>query len=139
MSAGLKAGTYAAVNMFIELGPPKVTDAHEKVIYTADTSKQRAYPEQYADVVNHVLQSVIAKGTGRAADIHRQAAGKTGTTQSNTDAWFVGYTPKIGAAVWMGYKDGTDRKMENVHGRSVTGGSFPATIWSRFMRGATVR
>jgi penicillin-binding protein 1A len=114
----------------------KVTDVDGHVIYTADTSKERVYPQQYADVVNHVLQGVISRGTGRAADIRRPAAGKTGTTSNNTDAWFVGYTPKIGAAVWMGYKDGTDHKMTSVHGRSVTGGSFPAQIWQRFMSAA---
>ncbi|MEN3273717.1 MAG: penicillin-binding protein, partial [Actinomycetota bacterium] len=114
----------------------KVSDAKGNVIYTADASKERAYPEQYADVVNHVLGDVIAKGTGRAAGIRHQAAGKTGTTTKNTDAWFVGYTPKIGAAVWMGYKDGTDHKMTSVHGRAVTGGSFPAQIWQKFMAAA---
>ena len=114
----------------------KVNDADGKVIYTADTRGENAYPEQYADLMNHVLQSVIDRGTGRAADIGRPAAGKTGTTSDNTDAWFVGYTPKVSTAVWMGYKDGTQRKMESVHGRSVTGGSFPAQIWQRFMSAA---
>jgi penicillin-binding protein 1A len=111
----------------------KVSDSDGKVIYTADTRGENVYPEQYADLMNHVLQSVIDRGTGRAADIGRPAAGKTGTTSSNTDAWFVGYTPKVSTAVWMGYKDGTQRKMESVHGRSVTGGSFPAQIWQKFM------
>ena len=111
----------------------KVSDADGKVIYTADTRGENVFPEQYADLMNHVLGTVIDRGTGRAADIGRPAAGKTGTTSSNTDAWFVGYTPKVSTAVWMGYKDGTQRKMESVHGRSVTGGSFPAQIWQRFM------
>jgi penicillin-binding protein 1A len=111
----------------------KVTDLHGSVIYTADVTKESVYPRQYADVINHVLQDVIKKGTGRAANIRRPAAGKTGTTSNNTDAWFVGYTPKIGAAVWMGYKDGTDHRMTSVHGRAVTDGSFPAQIWQRFM------
>ena len=111
----------------------KVSDADGKVIFTADTRSENVYPEQYADLMNHVLQTVIDRGTGRAADIGRPAAGKTGTTSSNTDAWFVGYTPKVSTAVWMGYKDGTQRKMERVHGRAVTGGSFPAQIWQKFM------
>lgn len=111
----------------------KVSDSSGKVIYTADTRSENVYPEQFADIVNFALQGVIERGTGRAADIGRPAAGKTGTTQSNTDAWFVGYTPKISTAVWMGYKDGNDRTMDSVHGRAVTGGSFPAQIWQRFM------
>ncbi|MGH9149501.1 MAG: hypothetical protein ACRD0F_04090, partial [Acidimicrobiales bacterium] len=49
------------------------------------------------------------------------------------DAWFAGYTPKLTAAVWMGYPEGNVRKMTDVRGRKVTGGSFPATIFRRFM------
>jgi penicillin-binding protein 1A len=71
------------------------------------------------------------------------AAGKTGTTQRNRDAWFVGFVPNgMTAAVWMGYDvvdaDGDGqaddtRYMSSVHGRSVTGGSFPAEMWHDFM------
>jgi penicillin-binding protein 1A len=114
----------------------KVADSKGNVLYHAHVERKSVLPTQYADVVNHVLRGVIGRGTGRAADIGRPAAGKTGTTSSNTDAWFVGYTPKIDAAVWMGYKDGTDHKMTSVHGRAVTGGSFPAQIWQRFMSAA---
>jgi penicillin-binding protein 1A len=110
----------------------EVTDSEGKVIYRSGTSRERVLPEPIADTVNHVLQSVIDRGTGRAADIGRPAAGKTGTTTDNTDAWFVGYTPRVSTAVWMGYKDG-NTPMDNVHGRSVTGGSFPAQIWQQFM------
>jgi penicillin-binding protein 1A len=114
----------------------KVSDSHGKVIYSADTRRERVYPEQYADVVTYALQGVIDHGTGTAADIGRPAAGKTGTTSDNTDAWFVGYTPKVSTAVWMGYKESTKKKMSSVHGRSVTGGSFPAQIWGRYMSAA---
>ena len=114
----------------------KVSDSKGAVIYTASVTRESVYPQQDADVINHVLQGVIKKGTGTAADIGRPAAGKTGTTSDNTDAWFVGYTPKLSAAVWMGYKDGSAHKMTSVHGRAVTGGSFPAQIWQRFMSAA---
>jgi penicillin-binding protein 1A len=114
----------------------KVMDSHKSTIYTADTRRERVYPEDYSDLMNHVLRGVIDRGTGTAADIGRPAAGKTGTTSDNTDAWFVGYTPKVATAVWMGYKDSTSQKMTNVHGRSVTGGSFPAQIWGKFMSAA---
>jgi penicillin-binding protein 1A len=115
----------------------RVTDASGKVLFEAEGKLTKVYPTDEADLVNHALQRVIERGTGRAADIGRPAAGKTGTTQENTDAWFVGYTPKLGAAVWMGYKEDTRRKMDNVHGRAVTGGSFPAQIWQRFMAEVT--
>ncbi|HYD10748.1 MAG TPA: penicillin-binding transpeptidase domain-containing protein, partial [Acidimicrobiales bacterium] len=115
----------------------RVEDADGATIYTADPSRESVYPRQYADLMNHVLSQTIERGTGRAADIGRDAAGKTGTTSNNTDAWFVGYTPRLGAAVWMGYKDGTSQRMESVHGRAVTGGGLPAQIWAAFMEAAT--
>ncbi len=88
-----------------------------------------------AYVVTDTLKGVIAHGTGRAADIGRPAAGKTGTTQEYRDAWFVGYTPDIVAAVWVGYPD-EQKEMTDVHGIRVTGGSFPADIWASFMAAA---
>jgi len=114
-----------------------VQDADGATIFTAEPEREPVYPRQYADLMNHVLTQTIERGTGRAADIGRDAAGKTGTTSENTDAWFVGYTPRIGAAVWMGYKDGTSQRMDSVHGRPVTGGGLPAQIWARFMEEAT--
>jgi len=61
-------------------------------------------------------------------------AGKTGTTEDFGDAWFVGYTPKLATAVWMGYPEGQSKKMTDVHGvHNVNGGSLPATIFQRFM------
>jgi membrane peptidoglycan carboxypeptidase len=115
----------------------KVTDAKGHVLYQSHPSEKRAFDEKYADVVNDVLTQVIKKGTGTAAAFGKPAAGKTGTTSDNTDAWFVGYTPKIGTAVWLGYAKDTKRPMDKVHGRQVTGGSFPAQIWQRFMKAAT--
>ena len=98
-----------------------------------------AIPETVADEVNQVLQQVITSGTARGAAIGRPAAGKTGTTQNNVDAWFAGYTPDLTSVVWMGYPpDQTGRipEMNSVRGRRVTGGSFPATIWKGFMEAA---
>ncbi|MDQ3981086.1 MAG: penicillin-binding transpeptidase domain-containing protein, partial [Actinomycetota bacterium] len=86
-------------------------------------------------LVTKALEDVIERGTGVAADIGRPAAGKTGTTNEYTDAWFVGYTPDLVAAVWVGYPDGAI-PMYDVHGIRVTGGSFPALIWREFMMSA---
>ena len=85
-----------------------------------------------AYLLTHALRQVIERGTGTAADIGRPAAGKTGTTDNYTDAWFVGYTPQLVTAVWVGYPHGAI-PMTNVHGISVFGGTFPALIWRQFM------
>src|SRR5207245_4792619 len=72
--------------------------------------------------------------TGTAANIGRPDAGKTGTATDFRNAWFVGYTPELATAVWMGYRD-ANRAMRGVHGVAlVTGGSLPATIWSTYMK-----
>jgi penicillin-binding protein 1A len=87
-----------------------------------------------ASRVTYSLEQVIDHGTGEAADIGRPAAGKTGTTQENRDAWFVGYTPTLTASVWMGYVD--NREMAEVRGGLIEGGSLPADIWRTFMDSA---
>jgi len=88
-------------------------------------------PEQCAKVV-YALQKVTEKGgTGAAANFGRPAAGKTGTTQDNKDAWFVGFTPRLTAAVWMGYE--IPKEMVEVHGQSVQGGNLPSQVWKKFM------
>jgi penicillin-binding protein 1A len=103
-------------------------------------SEQVLDPEVTAQVT-YALRGVVDRGTATAARLGVPAAGKTGTTQDNRDAWFVGYLPNgMTAAVWMGYEpivnaDGTTepRFMNSVHGRAVTGGSFPAEMWHDFM------
>ena len=85
--------------------------------------------------VNDILKGVISRGTGTAANIGRPEAGKTGTNQEYRDAWFVGYTPQLVTAVWMGDpKELTP--MLNVGGIRVTGGSYPAQVWHDFMLAA---
>ena len=99
------------------------------------TPKQVLTPDQ-SGLVTYALQQVVAGGTGAEANFGRPAAGKTGTTQSNVDGWFVGYTPKLTAAVWMGYPK-SSKPMNDVHGIKVQGGTFPAKIWKAFMTAAT--
>ncbi len=83
--------------------------------------------------VTDILKGVITSGTGTAADIGRPAAGKTGTAQEWRDAWFVGYTPTLSTAVWIGDKT-KPTSLFNIKGVSrVTGGSIPAETWKAFM------
>jgi penicillin-binding protein 1A len=117
----------------------RVTAPDGEVLIERTPASRRALDEQVADTVNEVLQGVVTGGTGKGASIGRPAAGKTGTTQNHVDAWFAGYTPDLTAVVWIGYApDDTGRipEMSSVHGRRVTGGSFPATIWKSFMQTA---
>jgi len=87
--------------------------------------------------VNQILQDVITSGTGhRAALPDRPVAGKTGTTEDYGDAWFVGYTPQLVTAVWVGYPNRYVPMLTEYHGKAVAGGTFPAEIWRRFNQGA---
>jgi penicillin-binding protein 1A len=97
--------------------------------------RRRVVPDGVAAAVTNILSDNVLYGTGTRAAIGRPEAGKTGTTDDHADAWFVGYTPELSTAVWMGYTRG-EVPMENVHGIAVSGGSFPAEIWRRFMEPA---
>jgi membrane peptidoglycan carboxypeptidase len=80
----------------------------------------------------------VLAGTGVGAQLYnRPVAGKTGTTENHADAWFCGFTPQLETTVWVGYPR-AEIPMESVHGISVAGGTFPATIWQRFMSRALV-
>jgi penicillin-binding protein 1A len=93
----------------------------------------RVVDEAVADNVTDVLVDVIETGTGKAAQIGRPAAGKTGTAQAYRAAWFVGYTPDLATAVWMGHADRL-ASLRNINGvGAVTGGSHPAVAWHDFM------
>jgi penicillin-binding protein 1A len=90
-----------------------------------------------AATVNQLLQGVVQYGTGRAAALPGwQVAGKTGTTENYGDAWFVGYTPQLVVAVWVGYPDKLVPMTYQYHGHPVAGGTFPALIWKAFMEKA---
>jgi penicillin-binding protein 1B len=84
-----------------------------------------------AFVITHILEGVMARGTGRSArwrGFKRQAAGKTGTTNGYRDAWFIGYTPDLLAGVWVGYDGGTPLEL--------SGASAALPIWTEFMKHA---
>ncbi len=105
----------------------QVTDSQGNILLD-NTPKPRLVLNQWAVAsLNSVLRGVIASGTGTRAQIGRPAAGKTGTTSSERDVWFVGYTPQMSTAVWVGNDDFTPL------GYGATGGTVVAPIWRDFM------
>lgn len=105
----------------------RVTDSAGNVLLD-NTPKPRLVLDPWATAsLTNVLQGVINGGTGKAAQIGRPAAGKTGTTSSERDVWFVGYTPQLSTAVWIG--NDNNRPL----GGGATGGQFAAPIWRNFM------
>jgi len=100
--------------------------------------RKRVISDGVAYTVTKILEKNVQYGTGTAANYGHPAAGKTGTTEEHSDAWFAGYTPRLQTTVWIGYPRGKV-PMTNVHGISVSGGSFPAQIWRLFMSSAIGR
>jgi penicillin-binding protein 1A len=100
-----------------------------------EPQRKRVISAGVAYEVTKILEENVQSGTGVGAYFGRPAAGKTGTTENHADAWFCGYTPQLEASVWVGYQR-AEIPMYNVHGISVAGGTFPATIWNLFMQKA---
>ncbi|MEA5534358.1 penicillin-binding protein 1A [Crocosphaera sp. XPORK-15E] len=108
----------------------QVTDSRGNVLLD-NTPKPQLVLDPWATAsLTSVLQGVITGGTGRAANLGRPAAGKTGTTDNERNVWFVGYVPQLSTAVWIG--DDANR----VLGKGVTGGGNAAPIWREFMQEA---
>jgi 1A family penicillin-binding protein len=113
----------------------RVLDRSGDVVFEGPEKGKRVFSVQTARVAAQVMRAVVERGTGTAARLpDRQAAGKTGTSQNHENAWFVGFTPQLSTAVWMGSPTWNERMF--VGGRKVTGGSFPARIWGGYMREA---
>jgi penicillin-binding protein 1A len=111
-----------------------VRNADGDVVYQHDRKTRNVFEADEVGVLNRAMQGVVNDGTGRAARLGRPVAGKTGTTQDNLDAWFIGYVPQLSTAVWVGYEP--KAPMTHVRGRTVTGGAFPAAIFGDLMRRA---
>ncbi len=113
----------------------RITDQDGRVLEDNTISErgERVLEEPVADNMNQILRGVIEAGTGTRANIGRPAAGKTGTSQNYENAWFVGYTPTLSTAVWMGYPKG-NIPLVRIHGTPrVAGGTIPAKMWHDFM------
>ena len=129
-------GVFGARGLRAEPTPVlKITQRDGTVIEdnTQQDRTTRVMEEPVADNVTKLLTGVIQHGTGTAANINRPAAGKTGTSENYENAWFVGYTPTLSTAVWMGYKEG-NIPLRGIHGvGAVVGGTWPARMWHDFM------
>ncbi len=117
-----------------------ITAGSGDILYKLNPKPVQAFSTDIADTVNYALQEVVQVGTGKAAKaLGRPVAGKTGTTNDNKSALFAGYTPELSTAV-MFVKDGPDGQPMTLSGtggmRSVTGGSYPARIFTSYMKGA---
>ncbi|MBV8883803.1 MAG: penicillin-binding protein 1A [Chroococcidiopsidaceae cyanobacterium CP_BM_RX_35] len=108
----------------------RVTDSSGNVLIDNTPKPQLVLDPWAAATLTNVLQGVIQEGTGVAAQMDRPAAGKTGTTNSERDIWFVGYVPQLATAVWVGNDD------YKTLGHGATGGGFVAPIWKEFMERA---
>jgi membrane peptidoglycan carboxypeptidase len=114
-----------------------VMGANKGVLYEGKIQTQEVFSKEVMSDLTYALKGVVQGGTGAAAlSLGRPAAGKTGTSQSNASAWFSAYTPQIAASVAFFRNDAT-QSLNGIGGiNSVTGGSFPARIWTTFMKGA---
>ncbi len=115
-------GWYADTSLIMQ-----VTDSSGNMIWDNQPTPRLVLDPWATAALNDSLQGVISRGTGRAAEIGRPAAGKTGTTSSERDVWFAGFVPQLAAVVWVGNDDYTTL------GRGATGGGTVAPIWRRFM------
>jgi len=132
-------GVFAARGLRAEATPVlRVTDRDGNIVIDAsEPATTRVLAEDVADNVTGVLRGVLTNGTASGRGLDRPAAGKTGTTQNNRDAWFVGYAPTLSTSVWIGYENktaDTTKELRNIKGvRAVTGGTHPARLWQQFM------
>ena len=96
--------------------------------------RHRAFQDGVARKATDILKQNVTSGTGTSAQIGCPVAGKTGTTDNFTDAWFVGYTPNLSTSVWVGFPNRRVEMYPPVTPINVAGGTYPAQIFGRYMR-----
>ncbi|MET0726980.1 MAG: transglycosylase domain-containing protein [Acidimicrobiales bacterium] len=131
------AAAFASIAADGMFNPPhyitRVLDRNGQEIFAHAPNPRRASSPESARLAADILEKNVESGTGTRARIPGQhAAGKTGTAQNSGNGWFVGFTPHLATAVWMGYP--VDNFEVRIGGRGITGGSYPAEIWGRYMR-----
>jgi membrane peptidoglycan carboxypeptidase len=119
-------------------GVRQITGPDGRVLYQARPDSEQVVPPEVAAIAADVLCEVVDHGTGARGRIGRPAAAKTGTTQDHADAWFVGFTPSLAAAVWVGYPQGQVPMAPPRTTNRVSGGTWPAAIWGGFTPAAQV-
>ena len=117
----------------------RIEDTTGQIHYEHQPNPLLVIDPEYAAIMVNLMQHVVNRGTGRAIralGFQGAAAGKTGTTNDNTDAWFTGFTPDLVASVWIGFdnREGRRRLIERRSRRQITGGSGAAPIWATFMK-----
>ena len=114
-----------------------VTGPNKGVLFEGEPQTQEVFDKDVMADLTYSLKATVTGGTGAAAlALGRPAAGKTGTSQSNASAWFSAYTPQLAASVAL-FRDSASESLNGIGGlTSVTGGTFPARIWTAFMKGA---
>ena len=114
-----------------------VIGANKGVLYEGKAQTEEVFSKEVMADLTYALKGVVNGGTGAAAlALGRPAAGKTGTSQSNASAWFSAYTPQLAASVAF-FRDDATQTLNGIGGlTSVTGGTFPARIWTAFMKSA---
>src|SRR3546814_11975761 len=130
------AGAFASLANDGVYNPPyyieRVEDSDGRTIFAHTPNPRRAASPQSARLAAEVLEKNVQSGTGTRARIPGQhAAGKTGTAQGSGDGWFVGFTPYLSTAVWIGSPD--DSQEVRPEGPGITGGSYPPELWGRSM------
>lgn len=112
----------------------RVTFPDGEVDDLSEPRRHKAFTDGETYEITKILKANITGGTGTKANIGCPAGGKTGTTDNHRDAWFVGYTPRLATATWVGYPDRQIEMTSTYFGGPVAGGTFPAEIWGDYMR-----
>jgi len=132
-------GTLATLGKHV---PPisvwRITDAGGRVVYQANPQPAQVVNPGVAWTTVQILEKVVKQGTGTEANFGRPAAGKTGTAEHWTNAWFVGFIPQLVGAVWVGFPQGQiPMSRPRFRLEHVLGGTWPTEIWHAFMVKAT--
>jgi len=134
------AAAYAALaNYGLRVEPTlvaRVVDPQGRTLFAHEPAIRRAVDPDLAAQMVHILRQAVDRGTGRrirALGFGGPAAGKTGTTNDNTDAWFTGFTPDLVASVWVGFDERENHRLVDAEGVQITGGSGATPIWAGFM------
>ena len=126
-------GTFATGGTHVEpVFVTSIEDAAGTQLLDSVPVVTQALESTVANAVTAALTEVVQRGTAQQARIGRAVAGKTGTSQQHHDAWFVGYTPELSAAVWVGFPDSQVPLEYPATPYTITGGTWPAQIWARF-------